>query len=253
MTIHVVTYATHYEGNLKNMIHNQYNIPITVLGMDSKWNGFMDKLNGVYNHILTLPNEELVMFLDGFDVFINSSLDGVEEMYKKFDKKVLFSKENDVNFITKYITKKIYGNGKDTTILNSGLYIGTVEHLKILLKYIIEENKWNDDQIAYNYCLKKFDFIGIDEKEELFKNTLFLNNIDGYSSKFIQNNGRLTLNRLYVSFKEFSHLFYLEIIILLLLGYILYLKNKTLFYMVLLTIVGIVVYYDSYYKTITEE
>ena len=66
----VITYATHSEGSFEELTHNKFGVEVTVLGMDPKWNGFMDKIEGVLKYLQTLPDDELVVFVDGFDSYI---------------------------------------------------------------------------------------------------------------------------------------------------------------------------------------
>ena len=49
--IHVLTFATHAEGNFNNMINNKYGIKIKVLGWGKKWTGFRMKNEYIYNYI----------------------------------------------------------------------------------------------------------------------------------------------------------------------------------------------------------
>ena len=45
--VEIVTFATHEEGTLNDLVHNQYNVPIKVLGFGEKWNGFKMKFEYV--------------------------------------------------------------------------------------------------------------------------------------------------------------------------------------------------------------
>ena len=63
MNIHIITYATHSEGSFENLINNEHNVPITVLGWNKPWKGFMDKFINVYKFIKTLPDDDIIIFI----------------------------------------------------------------------------------------------------------------------------------------------------------------------------------------------
>ena len=45
--LYFVTYATHDERMFKELVNNEYDIKINVLGWNKKWNGFNDKIKGM--------------------------------------------------------------------------------------------------------------------------------------------------------------------------------------------------------------
>ena len=51
MNAEVVTVATHEEGLLKQLVHNNFNIKVKVLGFGKKWTGFQMKFELIYNYI----------------------------------------------------------------------------------------------------------------------------------------------------------------------------------------------------------
>ncbi len=55
--IHFVTYATHETGMFRKLIDNKYGVEIKVLGMGTKWNGFMDKILGVNKYSEEIKSE----------------------------------------------------------------------------------------------------------------------------------------------------------------------------------------------------
>ena len=87
----IITYATHSEGTFEELIHSG---PIEVLGFGKKWNGFMDKFVGVLKYLETQPDNELVVFVDGFDSKINKNLDNLEQVFDNLNCKILISHEN---------------------------------------------------------------------------------------------------------------------------------------------------------------
>ena len=45
--IHYITYANKKFGMFEKLINNKYNVNFIVLGMGTKWNGYMDKIKGI--------------------------------------------------------------------------------------------------------------------------------------------------------------------------------------------------------------
>jgi len=141
----VVTYATHNFGTFNDIVNNPWNVHVDVLGWGSKWNGFLDKVTGVYEYCKALPDEEIVIFIDGFDSEIMKSLDGLEDIFKSFNCGVLLSRDIFYNSeIMDKTVKKVFGSCQDGIIANSGLYMGTVWYLKIFLQAVLNE-EYDDD------------------------------------------------------------------------------------------------------------
>ena len=104
MVVKLITYATHSYGTFKELVNNDLNIEVKVLGWGKKWNGFMDKIKGISVYIDTLNDDDIVIFVDGFDSKIIKPLDIVEKRFKSMNCKVLLS--NDPMTVGKYRTKK---------------------------------------------------------------------------------------------------------------------------------------------------
>src|SRR5210317_1041969 len=67
----VVTYANKSHGLFEELIHNEYDVPVRVLGWGTKWNGFLDKYKGMVEYLKSKKDDDIVIFLDGFDTKIN--------------------------------------------------------------------------------------------------------------------------------------------------------------------------------------
>ena len=131
----IITYATHSDGSFDELINNTYKIPIIVLGYGTKWNGFIDKFKNVYKYIKELPDEEIIVFIDGFDTRINQSYNIIKQRFLNLNSDIVLSKDSTP--FGGYIAKKIFGTCKDNVIANSGLYMGYNKDIKKLLNHII--------------------------------------------------------------------------------------------------------------------
>ena len=125
--IYVLTYATHSFGNFDEMIDNDYGVQFVILGWGKKWEGYMGKLNMIYDYCKKLKENDIVIQLDGFDVWINNYLSEAIKYFKEKNYKVLFSKETTDD--SRYLGLKEYLNpieelkseSLSSKIFNSGI------------------------------------------------------------------------------------------------------------------------------------
>ena len=217
----LVTYATHSFGTYDQLINSGH--PIVVLGWGTKWNGFMDKFKTIRKYLDTLDDDEIVVFLDGFDSVINKSLDSLENDFKSFDCKVLVSHDSlNVLPLHDYMRTKIFGTCKNNKTANTGLYMGYVSHLKIVLDKNISGTS-DDDQINFNQLCQHFQFIKVDDEKIIFENCESVEHVSKSKSYFSQMPGTISTSRVTRAIKEYSKYFWIEIFIfilfLLIIGY----------------------------------
>lgn len=129
----------------------QQNIKITNLGEGVQWNGGTmetagggQKINLIRDHLNNLPDKDVVLFVDGYDVFFNSNLEEIVGRYVGFNTKILFSSEKTC-WPDESIANMFPICDTEYRYLNSGTFIGEVEELKRLLADSIEDNQ--DDQL----------------------------------------------------------------------------------------------------------
>jgi len=166
----VITYATHSFGTFDEIVNNKHGVDVKVLGWGTKWKGFQDKVQGVYDYCKTLPDDEIVVFIDGFDSEIIKPLDGLEETFKSLNCGVFISRDilNTSNTMHNAVVK-IFGTCQDGIVANSGLYMGTVFHLKIFLNAALNEDS-SDDQTNFNSLCTQFEWIKLDVDNKIFYN-----------------------------------------------------------------------------------
>ena len=239
--IHYITYATHDEGTYKELINNNYNIKLITLGWNLKWICYKDKLKNIYKYILNLPDNDIIVFLDGFDTIINNFPNNLLENFKSYDCKILFSKDNKSS--GEYITNKMFGN--KNIIANSGMYMGYVKELKCFFKYILKK-KGKDDQILINKYIDNFNYIKIDIDNKIFKN---LNYYEIYFNKkveqlFCQKPGILTLNRIYRAIYDNSQFYVKELLLISII--IIYLLNKCKLFDIIYILLIFLIYFFSF-------
>ena len=91
----------------------------------------------VYNHIKSLPKNELILYCDATDVTLNATPETITKLYEKhFENKVVFNAEwNPLNWLDKSkIHYKPHTLGKHAPYLNAGVFMGRVQELRVVLK-----------------------------------------------------------------------------------------------------------------------
>ncbi len=219
--IHIVTYATHTDGLFEKLINNKFNIKINVLGWNTKWKGYYDKMIAMYDYSKKKPKNDIIIFLDGFDTEINKNIDEkLITKFKSFNCDILISRDTNIrNPIGKYIANKKFKNKNSKYIANSGLYMGYSNSLVEFLDTIIKLNL-DDDQVAFNKCMVNFNY-KIDLNNIIFKN-IIKEKDKGYEYFTSYPGGAIgkasykyTINRFYRGIKENFFLLINEIIIIL--------------------------------------
>ncbi len=205
----VVTYATHDFGTFQEIINNEFGVPVKVLGWGTKWNGFMDKIKAVREYCETLPDDELVIFVDGFDSRIMKPLDDLEKNFNEYNCQVLISR--NPSLAGEYVNNKIFGTCKDDVTANSGLYMGRNSYLKAFLTSALEQ-KTSDDQTNFNSSCQYFSWVQVDTE-----NKIFFNKPPMYSGEipegiyFFSEPGKISPSRVYRSIFEYAPFLKVEI------------------------------------------
>ena len=210
----VITYATHKTDILDRIVNNEHNVDVKVLGMGLKWNGFMDKLKGVRDFCKTLVENEIVIYIDGFDSVINKyNSEEIENLFKKHACKILFSQDMDSNFVTRYINRRMFPRFcKKNNLAGCGMFMGYAGYLSLFFDDVLRTCKSNDDQ----WCINKMcnNYIAIDSNREIFQNIPFSTSFNKPSSAyFVSYPASMTFKRILRVPKEHFHTFLPEIIL----------------------------------------
>ena len=183
---HVVTVGTD-ESKCEKLYHSaeRRGIDVINLGKDKEWIGGNmygpgggQKVNLLYDYIQDLPDHDVILFCDAYDVFFTDTTEEIVrrfiEMGNRFD--ILFSAERicwpDTELESVFETKnpQLDEGYVDTPFkyLNSGLFIGRVGEIKKMIPDRISPT--SDDQLYYQ---KKYlsgeQKIGIDSECYIFQ------------------------------------------------------------------------------------
>lgn len=181
MTLYVVTVATHSQFYFPYLIESckKNGYELVVLGYDEKWKGFTWRFKLVIEFLKSLKKNDIVCFIDGFDVIVTRNLKHLEndflQLRKEHNCKIIIGEHKIIenNYflkINKLIANIYFGKCKDL-LLNAGTYIGEAQDLldillKIYNKFTIDDS---DDQILLTkYCNLYPNDIYIDTNNQLF-------------------------------------------------------------------------------------
>lgn len=173
---------------------------LEVLGMGEKWTGFNFKYKKMVDYLKTLPETDIVCFVDGFDVICSRNLNEIKEAFLnlKAETGCKMIAGDDKLIITEFFRffGSLYFGNCNGEYLNSGTYIGFVKDLSEILNEILHAHS-NDDaddqKIMIEYCNRYPGEIYIDKNNKLF---LAL----AYPS--LEVDGLLTINDILVSYNN---------------------------------------------------
>ena len=207
MAVHVVTAANksdgYYEILKESCVRN--GCELTTLGFGEKWGGYVWKYTKMRGYLKTIKLDDIVVFVDGFDVVMTEHIDIVMKKYKTFEKDIVLSVAYECEYY-KLITKRVYKfvkyNGNEYSI-NTGLYIGKCGTLLKMYDLIDQTHgfeNYNEDQLLMTVFLnnnKEFmdKYIALDTKATLFNNAIRIN----FKDCILDPNGD---NKLNISYKN---------------------------------------------------
>jgi hypothetical protein len=251
MNAEIITVATHEEGLLKQLLNNKQKIDIKVLGFGQKWTGFQMKSELVYEYIKDLPDNKIIIYLDGFDSTINGTSQEAVRRFMNKKSKVLFSKDVESPF---YGLERFVFPTCGVNIANCGMYMGYVKYLKQLLKEILSK-KCNDDQVVVNRLCKKFNFIEIDNEENIFKNIYntrkLENELPNSTALFFSQPGSLSSKRVIRALFEYGQYFIPYLLFIYAVIVYLWFRSKKIYHIIVLSILFII-YYTKMDKSCTK-
>ena len=194
--IHTITFGTdetrmsvlYDSGRHNNIIFNN-------IGKGLKWKGSNpngktgcgQKINMMREYLQNLPDDDIVMFVDGYDVFISNNINRIMQEYYKFDAKVIFGRDYKICWPDATLAELF--PDEEGVYLNSGCYIGQVKEIKRILEPMLLPSPTpiisniNDDDsdqlhITKKYLSGKYD-IKLDKECKIFQTTDFydMNNV----------------------------------------------------------------------------
>ncbi len=208
MSLHLVTVATHSEGYLPVLEQQSRDkgLELVKLGFGKEYRGHFMKDEEMMAYLKPLPEDDIVIFVDGFDSLILGDVDEIKQKFNDTGAELLLSVENIgmLRFIHSAVFERVSGK-----YINTGLYMGKAGFLLRFLEEMYSREGYNLQSNQVNWCnflhtlqrSNRFDGIKLDENSDLFLNHSFSTSnwptIDGNRVKlgdskpcFIQGNGR---------------------------------------------------------------
>jgi len=187
--LHVFTIGA---GELSNFEYLKTTADFSELNINfatlDKWGGFFDKINVMYDLIKNLPDNDIICFVDGFDVLSLSDNNEILEKFLKFDCDLLLSAEANAFPVSSRIR---YPKSTDNTcfkFVNSGGFIG-------YKKILAELYTWKSPKEILHIC----DTCGGDQGYFI---EYYLNNLD--KNIKLDTRGTIFLNLYGISWKEIA-------------------------------------------------
>jgi len=174
--IYIITVGTDINGYYNILMDSckRLNLNIVNLALYKKWEGLKMKYTLFKNYLNKLNNNDIVIFVDAYDVFFLENEKEILRKFYKFNRPIVFGLQN--GFLTNIFMNKCRNNN-----LNSGSYMGYVKYLKNLLRIIHNYpsfNKIKSDQLILNSVCQKSNFfkkyVAVDSNQDIF----YITNLD---------------------------------------------------------------------------
>lgn len=176
--MHIVTVITHSENYFPYLVESckRNGSELIILGYGEKWLGFNWKYKKIIEYLNTLPKNDIVCCIDGYDVICTRNLNELESEFialkEKTKCKIVVG--HDKHFFLNKIASIYFGKCKKKS-LNAGTYIGYAGDMLEIIEKIYNLNPKNDadDQILMTkYCNLTNEFY-IDDDNKLFLTILY--------------------------------------------------------------------------------
>lgn len=138
------------------------------------WRGYIEKIVSVHQAIKSLPDDEIVCFMDAFDVVICGGEKDIIEKYNAFGKELVFSAELNC-FPEEYKSQYPEYTGSKYRFLNAGGYIGTKRAINACLTWKSFDYqsqlcaRGTDQAYMHEYFLAHTDTVALDTRCTLFQ------------------------------------------------------------------------------------
>jgi len=199
--LHIVTVATESQYYYPYLVDSceRNGKKLQVLCMGEEWQGFNWRFTKMINYLKTLPQNDIVCFVDGYDVVCCRNLKELPDVFLEIKKrtgcKIVVGHEK-LSFLNGLLAYTYFGRCNNSYI-NAGTYIGTVNDLLEILPKIYALNPKDDadDQVLITkYCKKNSSEIYCDTENQLFLTVVrSLSQIDEFIDIDVKN-GTVTYN-----------------------------------------------------------
>lgn len=150
--MYICTVATQSERYFPVLLAScrRFGIELHALGWGEKWQGYAWKLRKMLDFLQLVEADDVVMFVDGYDVIILQDATVTEQRFKAMNVQMLVAVDGDhpsyvCDSFRKYIFHRVNG-----MYINTGTYIGYAGYLKHFLQMLASNGRnfsaWENDQ-----------------------------------------------------------------------------------------------------------
>jgi hypothetical protein len=142
--LHIFTFLTD-ENRIESLKKsaNLFNVNITYI-QNKIWNGYVDKIIAIENVIKDIDDNDIICFIDAYDVLLNNTEDEIISRFKDYNCDVLLGAE--LNCYPNTYKNRFPDTTTNYKYINSGGYIG----YKYAIKKIFT---WKPLNEIYNICI----------------------------------------------------------------------------------------------------
>ncbi len=171
----LISFANYNHGglvNLKNSLQNGWEH--VILGQGVKWESWQTRTKSYINYVSTLPENEVVVLCDAFDVLCLRSSDNFLEDFKSLNRKIVIGAEtccigNCVPPIQWWRNENM-DSKNECKYVNGGLIAGEASALKLMYQWGLNQNIVDDQMALGSYTNKYPHDVWIDIDQVLFLN-----------------------------------------------------------------------------------
>jgi len=200
--LHIVTVATESKYYFPYLVESckRNGSTLVVLGYGDEWKGYNYKFKLIIEYLRKLPDNDIVCFVDGYDVLCIKELNQLPSTFidlkTKHNCKIIVGYDNVDNMLLKLFNRFTFGTCKNSYI-NSGTYIGYVKDVLEIIQKVYNlntENKADDQVLLTKYCTLNPNDIYIDVDGEIFLTLIRKGDLSNYveikNSEIFYNNHR---------------------------------------------------------------
>jgi hypothetical protein len=174
--LHIVTVATESKYYYPYLVKTcaEWKVNLTTLGMSEKWGGYVWKFKKVLTFLKSIDPNDIVCFVDGYDVVCTRDLNELVPMFLKIKARencdIIIAKDQPLMFPFDKVLQLYFGSCNGTRI-NSGTYIGHAKDVLNILQEAtrLQPDEQDDQRLLTGYCSLYANRFYIDKKAELFQ------------------------------------------------------------------------------------
>jgi len=182
----VLAFATEKQAYYDLFIEScrRHDIDPVILGWGDEWIGFGKKMMTIREYIDDLPEDEIIISVDPFDVIFLCGLEEIEKKFQKVDASFLCGALNLSFFNARVYNREFNKTGKRTprtltnyNFLNTGTWISRAGYARFIIDELVHEYDMTgttmDQQLLTGIYIENSHSVDIDWSCEIFHNLLF--------------------------------------------------------------------------------